>query len=1119
MTGHPHRHRPDDTNPRRRTGRIARPGLSCAARSRSVALDDSPPPPFHETRMNRLNLKTRTLPAGLLLPIVLLAVTGCGGGGGGETNAADTATDPTPPVATTPTPGAVTGDIVAATPDTTADITPDPSTGPTAAATPTTPLGSAAATSTLVVRASGVLLGGVGSMLKIIAGGQTIATTEVRSTAYQDYVYTVPTVSAGTRVDIAYTNDGSSGKVDRNAFVESITVDGKTLAATAAQYDVGSGNAAFDGVDVRPGQSGMFWNGALRFVVDSASAPASTSGGFYVDATAGNDANAGNSESAPWKTLAKLAGIRLSTGQGIFLRCGQTWREPLVLSESQLVNGSTVAGYGSECTSTKAVVSGAVALSGGWTRSGNVWSRSVAAGTPKITRLTVGSTVYRTAQWPNYAGAATEYDLADATSPSTRSALVISAAGAAAVGSNDLVGATVALRSLPWQAETATVAAYSGGRVTFSASTTNTLGAGVGYLLQDKPWMLDAGGEFFHDTTNNRVSVVGADADQQANLNGYAVEGAARSTVVKISGRTGIVVRDLEATMSAADGFAVTDVPGVVMDRVRATRNGRSGIALAIFDPAITSTARSTISAAYVDANWVNGIDATHQDRTDVLDTSVKDTGMAGNVGNSLAGIAIGASGSVQRSTVASSAQSAIRFSGTGGSVVRSNSVQTYCLRFADCGAIYSWNGPKASRKTTNQSWTVEKNQVLDGRTNANGALGSPDHVVAAVYLDDYSQGGTIRDNTIATVPIGIFLHNVSQTAVSDNRVWLTTRSGLTASMDQTDYDYMTGNTVSGNEFVRTTTSSGSFPAQPVTTQTQFVQVNNSLVGTATLTSGANIFSANRYLEHNGNTGNFARLKDASGERLISAEAWLALASTDAPAQMPVIFAMSTFEFGPNLLSGGDFSASLSPWTTYFTASSPRGSARWLASLTGCSSGCVELKPAKLGDMLSSPAVALTAGTLYQYRYTAVYEAAGTVGEPFIARTVSPWDSMMDASGYKANASRSGSTGQVTNYEAFFTAKTTANAQVNIQVATAYTPIAFDNVSLRAVLGYRFSQAADWRRLISAGTTALTVDCAALGWPAGCSVGGPDGTPVALPATVNAGDSRLFVRLDSEWKR
>ncbi len=51
---------------------------------------------------------------------------------------------------------------------------------------------------------------------------------------------------------------------------------------------------------------------------------------YYVSSTAGNDSNAGTSVAAPWQTLAKVNGRSFAAGDKIFLRRGDTWREPLV---------------------------------------------------------------------------------------------------------------------------------------------------------------------------------------------------------------------------------------------------------------------------------------------------------------------------------------------------------------------------------------------------------------------------------------------------------------------------------------------------------------------------------------------------------------------------------------------------------------------------------------------------------------------------------------------------------------------------------------------------------------------------------------------------------------------
>ena len=146
----------------------------------------------------------------------------------------------------------------------------------------------------------------------------------------------------------------------------------------------------------------------------------------YVDAVAGNDANAGT-QAAPWKTLAKVAATRLSAGQNVLLNCGSVWRESAVFSSSTMPANTTVGAYGT-CVNSLPRISGAADFSQGWTRSGNIWSRSVPAGTPKVSRLFIAGVPHRVAQWPNYVGKGSEYAKTDAPSTASRTQFVVAAA-------------------------------------------------------------------------------------------------------------------------------------------------------------------------------------------------------------------------------------------------------------------------------------------------------------------------------------------------------------------------------------------------------------------------------------------------------------------------------------------------------------------------------------------------------------------------------------------------------------------------------------------------------------------------------------------------------------------
>ena len=129
----------------------------------------------------------------------------------------------------------------------------------------------------LVVRARASLAANVGAVMQVRVNGIAVADTEVRSTTYQDHGFAVPPLAGGDKVDVVFTNDLNANGEDRNLYVESITVGGATVAATAqgVTLDRGVGDKAFDGLDVMAGQRSVLWNGALRFTVPGGTAAAS----------------------------------------------------------------------------------------------------------------------------------------------------------------------------------------------------------------------------------------------------------------------------------------------------------------------------------------------------------------------------------------------------------------------------------------------------------------------------------------------------------------------------------------------------------------------------------------------------------------------------------------------------------------------------------------------------------------------------------------------------------------------------------------------------------------------------------------------------------------------------
>lgn len=121
---------------------------------------------------------------------------------------------------------------------------------------------------TLTVRAMGSLSSNIGPTLQVRVDGALIGSVEVRNTVdWASYTFNAPTLRAGSKVDIVFNNDAYSATAgDRNLFVALVSDGQSAMLSTSPTVvlDLGSGAAAFDGLNVVAGRSEMWGNGALR---------------------------------------------------------------------------------------------------------------------------------------------------------------------------------------------------------------------------------------------------------------------------------------------------------------------------------------------------------------------------------------------------------------------------------------------------------------------------------------------------------------------------------------------------------------------------------------------------------------------------------------------------------------------------------------------------------------------------------------------------------------------------------------------------------------------------------------------------------------------------------------
>ena len=122
-------------------------------------------------------------------------------------------------------------------------------------------------TDSVTVHAKAMLADGVGALVELRINGEFIDSVTVSSTTLADHVIATPPVAAGDKVDVVFANDAVIGGQDRNLFVATVLVRGTTLTPANGPLDVGTGQTAFDGVNVVAGDiygGWIPWNAALR---------------------------------------------------------------------------------------------------------------------------------------------------------------------------------------------------------------------------------------------------------------------------------------------------------------------------------------------------------------------------------------------------------------------------------------------------------------------------------------------------------------------------------------------------------------------------------------------------------------------------------------------------------------------------------------------------------------------------------------------------------------------------------------------------------------------------------------------------------------------------------------
>lgn len=790
--------------------------------------------------------------------------------------------------------------------------------------------------------------------------------------------------------------------------------------------------------------TGEGWVAQLPDAAASDAYTASHTATAYYIRPDGNDNLAGTSPETAWKTLAKASSkTDYQAGDAILLKCGETWQDKEMAfsgdANPSIKNGVLLAAYGCDGTKKRPIITGASALpvvtNAAWnTLSTQPAVRTIALSAP-IKRLFLNGVPQMPARYPNEQGnsrfaAATPLPAVSGETPAQEKArkhrfFKITGTDLSAVSSQDLVGATVHVRTNPYTVETALIQSFNGstGVVELASELAFPIAQDAGYILEGKTWMVDQAGEWALDSSNvlHYASSAPVTQDLTAMVRRLTAGGAAKKTYglwfhkvdnmriehlrfeyneasIDLSQSQNVTVRGVESAYAHEDGLLAGNSPNLQVIDSRFDASGRDGIRIMASNNAqvtgnVVSRTGKYFSAQPIGAGVTSGISFTgwaiRVDGTDSL---------------------------VEANLVQDSANTGIMFSNRTGTIVRHNTVLRPCMLLTDCGGIYTHSDAHVMAPTSTPTSQVHGNLVAGLQSNLDGSfrygglnLIAGQNQANGIYLDANSTNIEVFNNVVSGAEVGIYLHNSSYNIIRNNETQGITYASLHISSDATDAWATRGNQVLNNNFFSRRTEDlaafSNMPYKGVRGDQTYAQLwHNSQLDAKTFFSDKTVGVTDRNVSSGNTTLSLTKvtsptiwraespdrrltaypmlLEQVSGSvwglrtqnapiANLGADEWLSVtsasASTPDSESSPVTYRMHTQSLQP-LLNNGEFESGQS--NTWATA---QGTLLYLTSSTNCRNiqpTCGYYFATGVNDLLSSASFDLVADNLYMASYT-----------------------------------------------------------------------------------------------------------------------------------------------------
>jgi hypothetical protein len=552
---------------------------------------------------------------------------------------------------------------------------------------------------------------------------------------------------------------------------------------------------------------------------------------WYVSNT-GNDTTAlKDNATKPWKTLAgllKSAG-KLGPNDVISLACGGVWYEPLELNTTNASNGIVIQPSAANCT-TKPSIRGSVLLAAPtWTAvTGTKLYRTpwTLSDTPAQLFSGKGALQHVLARHPNIGGKLNNYGLMSPVSgDTTMTKLTFDAATRALVDANASTAdafknVAVRARTEAWRVAPARVAAYdkATGQMTLDRvpfwphadnPNLNLIDPGDGIVLENAKWMVDEDKEWFYESTptGGYLYVYATSKPTYANL-----EATVRSSVVKVTGLNNVKVTGIDLRHSKGSALEIVNGSNVTVDSVNIAY---AAVSSPLVGSSTTSTECGEVNALYVgpslnvycqvaaayptdvkvtkstfNANGMTALRVYADSSSGVTEgtlldgNTVQDSGTLAYSDNALSAVVVTGSGAVvKNNTIKNSAYDAIAFGGRG-EVITGNTISNYCTRYADCGAIYTFNGSGATPKGRQANTTVSENYIVAGGSEYSyqGVTNALEKdLFSGVYIDGWSNHVSVTNNVIDFTGMGVNTNSGYMNDIGGNWIHGVSKAGIAA--------------------------------------------------------------------------------------------------------------------------------------------------------------------------------------------------------------------------------------------------------------------------------------------------------------------------------------------------